>query len=221
MIDDFRPKRIVSGGQTGVDRSALIAAAILKIDHGGYCPMDRIAEDGEIPACYPMTECESRDYLVRTRLNIEHSDATLVLLHEYPPSGGTKRTIEFARALERPYASYQLDFTAADDYHRSLARSIRAWWRFLEPTTLNVGGPRESKAPGIQDLATYVLLLALQTPAHCICGRDTPDFVWEKAKARDLPVKCSKCGHVTRWDDFLHEGIDGREATRAGAGQAP
>jgi hypothetical protein len=196
--DDFRPKRIVSGGQTGVDRSALLAAQNLGLDHGGFCPAGRRAEDGEIPDRFPMTESDSPSYLVRTRLNVEHSDATLVLGYETHPTGGTLRTCEFATAHDKPYSYYRID-----GYEEiGVAKQIRCWWRFLEPECVNVAGPRESKAVGIQAHAMKVILLALQTPANCICGRTTPPFVWEKTKDGDRPVRCSQCGHVSRWSDF-------------------
>lgn len=47
-----RVRKIISGGQTGVDRGALEAAIALGILHGGYCPRGRRAEDGVIPDRY-------------------------------------------------------------------------------------------------------------------------------------------------------------------------
>ena len=41
-------QRIVSGGQTGVDRAALDWAIGQGIVHGGWCPRGRKAEDGPI-----------------------------------------------------------------------------------------------------------------------------------------------------------------------------
>ena len=197
-FNDFRPKRIVSGGQTGVDRSALIAAQNLGYDHGGFCPAGRTAEDGQIPDRFPLTECDSPSYLVRTRMNVEHSDATLVLGYETEPSGGTLRTCEFATAHDKPYSYYRIDVHEP----LAIAKLIRCWWRFLEPECVNVAGPRESKAPGIQKHALLVMSLTLQTPANCVCGRKTPVAVWEKTREKDSPVRCSQCGHVSRWSDF-------------------
>jgi len=63
-------EKIISGGQTGVDRAALDAAIRLGIPCGGWCPQGRKAEDGRIPDHYPLHEASSPDYPVRTRLNV-------------------------------------------------------------------------------------------------------------------------------------------------------
>ena len=55
----MRPERIVSGGQTGVDRAALDVALALDIPCGGWCPQGRRAEDGVVPTRYPLTETGS------------------------------------------------------------------------------------------------------------------------------------------------------------------
>ena len=62
--------KIVSGGQTGVDRGALDAAIALGIPHGGWCPRGRLAEDGRISDRYNLRETESADYPVRTERNV-------------------------------------------------------------------------------------------------------------------------------------------------------
>ena len=84
---------IVSGGQTGVDRIALDWAIERGCPHGGYCPKGRIAEDGVIPRKYNLMETESSKYPVRTRLNIIHSDGTLIL--------------SFPTALDRRHGAYR------------------------------------------------------------------------------------------------------------------
>src|SRR5947199_5509021 len=70
---------IVSGGQTGVDRAALDVALELGLPCGGWCPRGRRAEDGPIPAHYPLCETRSPIYPVRARWNVRDSDATLIL----------------------------------------------------------------------------------------------------------------------------------------------
>lgn len=58
--------KIVSGGQTGVDRGALEAALKLDFPYGGMIPNGRKAEDGIVPQKFTaMTESESDDYRFR------------------------------------------------------------------------------------------------------------------------------------------------------------
>jgi hypothetical protein len=41
--------KIISGGQTGVDRGAIEAALELGFPYGGLIPKGRLAEDGAVP----------------------------------------------------------------------------------------------------------------------------------------------------------------------------
>src|SRR4051794_11040714 len=100
--------RLVSGGQTGVDRAALDVALDLGIPCGGWCPRGRKAEDGVIPDCYPLTETSSGDYSQRTRWNIRDSDGTLILT-QGEPTGGTLLTVQVCRSTAKPYLVVDLD----------------------------------------------------------------------------------------------------------------
>ena len=55
-------ERVISGGQTGVDRAALDVALELGIPCGGWCPRGRRAEDGPLCARYPLQETPSEEY---------------------------------------------------------------------------------------------------------------------------------------------------------------
>lgn len=138
--------KIVSGGQTGVDRGALDAAQAAGVPTGGWCPRERRAEDGMIPAKYPLRETKSVEYSERTRLNVRDSDATLILLLEQPPVGGTALTIEAARKAGKPHRIVDLR-----DIHALPATA--AWIRENDINVLNVAGPRESEMPGIYEKA--------------------------------------------------------------------
>ncbi|TWT56614.1 putative molybdenum carrier protein [Allorhodopirellula solitaria] len=147
----FLPARIVSGGQTGVDRGALDAAMALGIEHGGWCPAGRLAEDGRVPARYQLVEIGSKYYPDRTEKNVRDSDATLIL-YRGRMSGGTKLTRRLCREVNRPELSVSITKPS------QAKEKIVFWLNQLRPTVLNVAGPRESNAPGIQD-ETYALLV--------------------------------------------------------------
>src|SRR2546426_6950977 len=94
-------EKVISGGQTGVDRAALDVALELGVPAGGWCPKGRKAEDGSLAPCYPLTETPSEEYWQRTEWNVRDSDGTLVLTRG-APTEGTAYTIEVAKKLGRP-----------------------------------------------------------------------------------------------------------------------
>ncbi len=98
----MRPLKIISGGQTGVDRAALDVAIELGIPHGGWCPKGRRAEDGRIPDRYHLTETPSSGYWPRTVLNVRDCTATLVVVDSrFPSSPGTSKTIDLLGGTRR------------------------------------------------------------------------------------------------------------------------
>lgn len=145
-------QRIVSGGQTGVDRAALNVAIASGIPCGGWCPQGRKAEDGPLPLHYPLRETDSPLYDVRTRWNVRDSDATLVITAG-SLKGGTALTVELARRIARPLHVINL----LDD-GRNHILDTRQWLHEHRVRTLNVAGPRESQQPGIYSQAQEFLL---------------------------------------------------------------
>lgn len=143
-----RVQKIVSGGQTGVDRAGLDAAMALGIDHGGWCPLGRRAEDGRIPAAYQLVETESADYKVRTERNVIDSDGTLILARG-PLSGGTLLTRIFADERGKPCLTIDLSQLGSDGRRQQAIADVKDWLDAEGVTILNVAGPRESQNPGI------------------------------------------------------------------------
>lgn len=155
---DWLPRRIVSGGQTGVDRAALDWACAHRIVHGGWCPKGRRAADGPLSPHYQLQETESEGYRQRTKLNVRDSDATLIF-NVGPLDGGTLQTVRFAQQLERAHLLVQLDALTIEQ----AAAKVVAWLEANRFAVLNVAGPREEKRPGIyerviQTLDAYVML---------------------------------------------------------------
>jgi hypothetical protein len=143
-------ERIVSGGQTGVDRAALDVALELGIPCGGWCPRGRRADDGRIPARYPLTETGSPFYKVRTERNVRDSDGTLIL-NLGKLDGGTAYTARMAKKHGKPCLIVSLD-SEVDP------RQITEWLRANNMRCVNIAGPREGKRPGVYAAARDLLL---------------------------------------------------------------
>lgn len=141
--------RILSGGQTGVDRAALDVALELGLPCGGWCPKGRRTEDGPLPACYPLIETPYRVYAQRTAWNVREAEGTLVLTRGQP-TGGTALTIERAARLAKP--CLVLDLAA-----QPLADTVGEWAKAHHVHVLNIAGPRESQSPGIYAQAVAFL----------------------------------------------------------------
>jgi hypothetical protein len=135
-------RKIVSGGQSGVDRAALDAARALGLATGGWCPRGRIAEDGRIRRRYCLVETPSGNYPQRTEWNVRDSDATLIV-NRGKLDGGTLATARLAHGRHhKPVFMIELG-------KRVRSERFRAWLRRHRVRVLNVAGPRESKRPGI------------------------------------------------------------------------
>ena len=96
--------KIISGGQTGSDIAGLRWAKKNGKATGGFIPKGFKTEDGPRPQYrekYGMLQTTSDGYASRTRLNIEHSDGTLIFGD--PNSSGSAKTIRDCMALDKPY----------------------------------------------------------------------------------------------------------------------
>lgn len=163
----MRPLRILSGGQSGVDRAALDVALALGLPCGGWCPAGRRAEDGPIPARYPLVETAGADYAERTGRNVEDADGTLVLCAG-TLSGGTLLTVQLAGVHDKP--------CLVIDLRRPWQpRDVLDWLDACAIGTLNVAGPRESGAPGIHRQAADYLHVVLAAAGD---RDDTPAERW-------------------------------------------
>jgi len=137
-------KKIISGGQTGVDRAALDGAIAANFPYSGFCPKGRLCETGRIPEHYQLQEAASAAYSVRTRLNVKNSDGTLILLASQIATvgAGTLLTISETKQTKKPLLIFYLD--------QNLSPAIVCDWLLKNHIQiLNIAGPRESQSPGI------------------------------------------------------------------------
>jgi len=177
--------KVISGGQTGVDRGALDAALAFEVECGGWCPAGRLAEDGEIPKHYPVVELANAGYAERTARNVADSDGTLIISNG-EPVGGTRETVDRCIEMRKPHliidcASMSVEETieAATEFVKSLSSradardpsvvqvisehsrgsSVRAGLALsarLGMKVLNVAGPRASQWPEGQKTARQI-----------------------------------------------------------------
>jgi predicted Rossmann-fold nucleotide-binding protein len=159
-VSKFIIEKIISGGQTGVDRAALDVALELAIPCGGWCPKGRHAEDGTISKSYPLEEASSSDYPLRTELNVQDADGTLILSWGRPV-GGTLLTLKLAGKHRKPFLLINLE-EGMDE------KKVRNWIRSNGIQILNVAGPRESEAHGIYSRTVTIMRKILAEESHSL-----------------------------------------------------
>lgn len=149
--------KIISGGQTGVDRAALDWAIAHGIPHGGYCPLGRLAEDGSIPAQYQLQEFPLADYAARTEQNVLAADGTVIFTLKTALLGGTLLTAQYAQKWQKPLLHLAQETVAKEG-----AQKLLDFLTQHHIQVLNVAGPRASEAPGIETYVKQTLESLLQ-----------------------------------------------------------
>ena len=152
--------KIISGGQTGVDRAALDVALKHSIGCGGWCPAGRLDELGRIPDRYPLTELEHGGFTERTLQNVKDSDGT-VIMYSVQLSGGTEQTVRFCVEQGRPHQLIDASKISTEEAAASIADFVREH----KIDILNVAGPRQSEWPEGYDYAFRVLEVFLREAA--------------------------------------------------------
>lgn len=136
--------RVISGGQTGVDRGALDAAMDVGVPVGGWCPAGRRDENGKLPQRYAfLKETPQPGYIQRTLWNIRDADVTLIL-HQGSMGPGTRSTQRLCREKKKEFRVVDMTESTA------LVVALR-FYQDHQVATLNVAGPRESISPGVQE----------------------------------------------------------------------
>ncbi len=150
--------KIISGGQTGVDRAALDAAPRHGIESGGWCPTGRLDESGRIPDRYPVKELENGGSTKRTLQNVKDSDGTIII---YPGklSGGTEQTLHFCVEQRRPHELIDASKVSTEKAAQLIADFVCE--NNIE--ILNVAGPRQSEWPEGYGYAAQVLDIFLNS----------------------------------------------------------
>ena len=153
--------KIISGGQTGVDRAALDVALKHRIDCGGWCPAGRLDEFGKIPDRYPIQELSGGGFTERTLQNVKDSDGTVVI-YAAELRGGTDQTVRFCVEVRRPYQLIDASRVATAEAAQLIADFVRT----NRIDILNVAGSRQSEWPDGYDYAFRVLDIFLTSCSH-------------------------------------------------------
>jgi Circularly permutated YpsA SLOG family/Domain of unknown function (DUF6794) len=165
-------KKIISGGQTGVEQAALDAAIKYKFSHGGWIQKDRKTEDGILPYKYKLKELKSGAHPNYTERNVINSDGAVIISHG-KLKGGSALPKKLANKHKRSCLHIDLDETPA-----FIASSkINSWIIEHDIEILNVTGSRASKDPKIYEVVKYiiegVIVLSL---VHAQAGSTISDY---------------------------------------------
>jgi putative molybdenum carrier protein len=132
--------KLISGGQTGIDRAALDIALKHGVECNGWCPAGRLDEFGRIPDRYPVKELEGGGLSERTLQNVKDSDGTVIIYWD-KLSGGTEQTVRFCVEQRRPHEL--IDASKISTEHA--AKLVLDFVREHNIDILNVAGPRQSE----------------------------------------------------------------------------
>jgi hypothetical protein len=122
--------KVISGGQTGVDRFGLEVARAVGIPTGGTAPKNYWTDTGSDKTLkeYGVVEANVFGYPYRTEKNVENSDGTVLFGDLSSP--GCQLTIKICRRLKKPYIE------------NPTPEQLFQFILFYEIATLNVAGNR-------------------------------------------------------------------------------
>lgn len=184
-------ERVFSGGQTGGDIAGLRAAKKCGIPTGGFAAkgwlMENVNGRGNVSAPwladdFGLVECQEGNtvaerYVARRRANVAASDGTVLFFKDWTP--GTKGVLADLGELRKPSAivcagqegadtlgiwnpdaAYLLEYAWVIGY--LAPEGVNAWLHEFKIRTLNVAGPRASKAPKLETFAERFLTEAFR-----------------------------------------------------------
>jgi len=151
--------KVISGGQTGVDQAALVAAKRCGIPTGGTAPLGFMTEEGprrSVLLGFGLVECGSSGYPARTLCNIKDADATL-LITPMMMGRGSRLTYSLCIQERKPVRVFYCEnlFMRVTSMQPDV-RDLIDWLilrqnKLFHPLILNVAGTRESTRIGVTD----------------------------------------------------------------------
>lgn len=132
-------KKIMAGGQTGVERAALDAAIELDIPHGGWVPGEAAADTSTLPKGYELKIAARQNSGQTLEKNITDSDGTLVI-----SQGLANLQLEFARELAAARQRPLLHIDLAQISGFRAAQAVAAWIQEFQVEILHVTGATDA-----------------------------------------------------------------------------
>lgn len=137
-------KKVISGGQIGVDIAALRAAKRAGLETGGYAPKgfrtkDKSGSNSELGSVYGLTELVSPKYPPRTEMNVVNSDATMLIAKDIT-SPGERLTTRLIRIHRKNAIGVRIKQTPQGLAISHDHEQVADWIIQSEIETLNVAG---------------------------------------------------------------------------------
>ncbi len=150
-------RKVISGGQAGVERAALDAALKFMIDCGGWIPEWRAREDEALLKRYRMAVLEGANYVQATERNITEGDGVMVVTRG-EVSGSAALHLRLAERHSRPILVVDVERTAAFE----AARRAESWIREHGIRVLTVAGSAPGGDADIYDTASGIFEVLCQ-----------------------------------------------------------
>jgi len=145
-------KKIISGGQPGVEIAALDAAIQLDIPHAGWAYKGRKTEDGVLPEQYNVKGVDNPSYFERLEKNIIDSEGTVILTYGQFLMG-LKGVRELAEKHKKPCLHVKLK----ECTHNHAISSIRKWMDSHEIEEIFFTGSKPIAAPNIHQEVILII----------------------------------------------------------------
>jgi len=150
-------KKIISGGQPGVEIAALDAAIQFDIPHAGWAYKGRKTEAGVLPEQYNVKGIDNPSYFERLEKNIIDSEGTVILMH-----GQLSIGLKGVRGLAEKHRKQCLNLDLKECTTNQAISSIRKWMNNHEIEVVYFTGP---KPVGTSKIYRDVILIV-----QGICG---------------------------------------------------
>lgn len=144
-------RKVISGGQTGADEAGLEAAYMYGFETGGHAPKYYRTADGpnlELKTRYGLEQDSSEDYPPRTLKNVQNSDATIRLAHNFK-SRGEVLTLKYISKEAKPY--FDVDINSPKD-----PRELALWIHRNKFEVINIAGNTETDGSVYEFVLTYM-----------------------------------------------------------------